>query len=71
MSRKNAGMAELADALDLESSSRGVQVRFLLPAPYDAVPKSGLRGQTANLLSRRFESGPRLQVHLRKGEKSV
>lgn len=26
-------MAELADALDLESSSRGVQVRFLLPAP--------------------------------------
>ena len=48
-----------------------MQVRFLLPAPYDAVPKSGLRGQTANLLSRRFESGPRLQVHLRKGEKSV
>lgn len=33
VSRKNAGMAELADALDLESSSRGVQVRFLLPAP--------------------------------------
>ncbi len=32
-SRKNAGMAELADALDLESSSQGVQVRFLLPAP--------------------------------------
>ncbi len=26
-------MAELADALDLESSSPGVQVRFLLPAP--------------------------------------
>lgn len=26
-------MAELADALDLESSSHGVQVRFLLPAP--------------------------------------
>ena len=28
-----AGMAELADALDLESSTSGVQVRFLLPAP--------------------------------------
>ena len=30
-----AGMAELADALDLESSTSGVQVRFLLPAPFD------------------------------------
>ena len=28
-----AGMAELADALDLESSSQRVQVRFLLSAP--------------------------------------
>ncbi len=67
-----AGMAEQADAPGLGSGGgNSMQVRFLLPAPYDAVPKSGLRGQTANLLSRRFESGPRLQVHLRKGEKSV
>lgn len=29
----NARMAELADALDLESSSQGVQVRFLFRAP--------------------------------------
>ncbi len=28
-----AGMAELADALDLGSSTFGVQVRLLLPAP--------------------------------------
>ena len=28
-----ARMAELADALDLESSSQGVQVRFLFRAP--------------------------------------
>lgn len=28
-------MAELADALDLESSSHGVQVQFLLPAPLE------------------------------------
>lgn len=27
-----------------------MQVRSLLPAPYDEVPKSGLREQTANLL---------------------
>ena len=30
---KDAGVAELADALDLESSSERVQVRFLSPAP--------------------------------------
>lgn len=34
---KYAGMAELVDALDLESSSRGVQVRFLLPAPLENI----------------------------------
>ena len=31
---KYAGVAELADALDLGSSAFGVQVRFLSPAPY-------------------------------------
>ena len=30
---KHAGMAELADALDLGSSSSRVQVQILLPAP--------------------------------------
>ena len=30
----SGGMAELADALDLESSSQGVQVRFLFRAPF-------------------------------------
>ena len=30
---KYAGVAELADALDLGSSAFGVQVRFLSPAP--------------------------------------
>ena len=33
---KDADMAELADALDLESSSKRVQVRFLLSAPKNA-----------------------------------
>ena len=37
VTRQNAGVAELADALDLGSSTFGVQVQLLSPAPFTLI----------------------------------